>query len=208
MALPSARTFRPARRGALAGLFTLTALATLTAGCGFQLRGSANLPFETLFVNTPPNSALGNEIKRNVRAGTATRVVDDPREAQARFELPQEARGKEILSYNSAGRVREYALLYTVGFRIHDGKGRDLIPLTTIALRREVSFNESTILANESEEGLMYRDMQSDVVQQVLRRMAAIRLPAAGTAPASPNTPNTPDTPNTPGNPAVPSPRS
>ena len=153
----------------LAGMLAL-------AGCGFQLRGSANLPFDTVFVNTAVNSPLGNEIKRNIRAGTATAVIDDPKAAAAQFQLLSEVRGKEILSYNSAGRVREYRLLYTVRFQVTDGKGRDFIPATTIALRREISFNESAILANDAEEGLMYRDMQSDVVQQILRRMAAIKV--------------------------------
>jgi len=34
------------------------------------------------------------------------------------------------------------------------------------------------VLAKESEEALLYRDMQSDLVQQILRRLAAIK-PAA-----------------------------
>jgi len=30
------------------------------------------------------------------------------------------------------------------------------------------------VLAKEAEEALLYRDMQSDVVQQVMRRLAAV----------------------------------
>jgi len=161
------------RRLLCLGLATVPALLT---ACGFQLRSSANLPFATLFINTAVNSQLGNELKRNLRAGSGTVITDDAKSAEAVLDILAEARAKEILSLNSAGRVREYALRYSVTFRIHDGKGREFIPSTTIPLKREISFNESAILANESEEGLMYRDMQSDVVQQMLRRMAAVKI--------------------------------
>jgi LPS-assembly lipoprotein len=39
-------------------------------------------------------------------------------------------------------------------------------------------FSESHALARESEEEMLYRDMQTDLVQQVMRRLAAIKLPA------------------------------
>jgi LPS-assembly lipoprotein len=165
---------QPTRRLLLLG----SATTALLAGCGFQLRGSASLPFETIFVSTVPSSPFGNELKRYLRAGTSTRVVDEARLAQAQIDLVGESRNKEILSLNSAGRVREYVLRYSATFRVHDTKGKDFIPNTTILLKREVSFNESAILASESEEALMFRDMQTDVIQQILRRMAAVKLPA------------------------------
>ena len=69
-------------------------------------------------------------------------------------------------------------LRYSATFRVHDTQGKEFIPNTTILLKREVSFNESAILASESEEALMFRDMQTDVIQQILRRMAAVKLPS------------------------------
>ena len=155
----------------------LCAACLALAACGFQLRGSSNLPFKSLFVSTAANSQLGNELKRNIRAGTSTALIDDPKLAEARFDVLGETREKEILSLNSAGRVREYVLRYKVSFRVLDSKGRALIPTNEIVLKRDISFNESAILANESEENLLYRDMQTDLVQQVLRRMAAVRIP-------------------------------
>jgi LPS-assembly lipoprotein len=54
-------------------------------------------------------------------------------------------------------------------------QGRELIPETEITQQRDISFNESAVLAKEAEEGLLYRDMQSDIVQQLLRRIAAVK---------------------------------
>ena len=54
-------------------------------------------------------------------------------------------------------------------------QGRDLIEPTDILQERDISFNESAVLAKEAEEVLLYRDMQSDIVQQLLRRIAAVK---------------------------------
>jgi len=165
----------PRLPAALLRLAALLLAAAILSGCGFQLRGSSSLPFNTLWIGTAENNQLGNALKRYVRAGTSTQIAANAKEAEALFDLISEAREKEIVSLNSAGRVREYVLRYRVSFRVHDGRGRDFIPPGEIVLKREIAFNESAILANESEEALLYRDMQNDVVQQILRRLAAVR---------------------------------
>jgi len=145
----------------------------LLAACGFQLRGQARLPFETLYVAIPAISPLGTELKRNIIAGTHTRLVDSPDKAQAILDLISEEGSKTILSFDTSGQVREYQLRYRVSFRVRDARGRDYLPQSEIRLTRDVSYNSTQVLAKESEEQLLYRDMQSDVVQQILRRLAA-----------------------------------
>jgi len=105
-------------------------------------------------------------------------VVDDAKQAEAILEFTQESREKEILSLTGTGRVREFQLRYRVGFRVHDGKGRDFVPANTVVLLRDITFNDSDVLAKETEEQLLYRDMQSDMVQQILRRLSVAK-PAA-----------------------------
>lgn len=161
------------RRAALA----LTAAALLSA-CGFQLRGSNGqtaLPFRTIYIGLPDTSPLGAELKRYIRASASTDVVTDPKAAQALLDVLSEVREKTILSLNTQGRVREYTLHYRVRFRVRDGKNTELIAPTEIALKRDISFNESQAMAKENEEALLYRDMQSDLVQQLLRRLQTIK---------------------------------
>ena len=150
-------------------------LVTL-AGCGFRLRGTAEVPFETLYLPSS-DSGLALDLKRNVQAGTRARVVDDPKQAEAILAFTEENREKNILSLTGAGRVSEFQLEYRVGFRVHDGKGGDYVPLTSIALTRDITFSDTDVLAKEAEEQLLFRDMQSDMVQQIMRRLAASRKP-------------------------------
>ena len=148
------------------------ALALVLGACGFHLRGSASVPFETLYI-PQAKSGIGLDLKRNIEANTSAKIIEDPRKAQALLAIAQEARGKQILSLTGAGRVREYKLTYTIRFRVHDGKGGEFVGPSVVELAREMTYLDTRILAKESEEQLLFRDMQNQAVQLILRRIAA-----------------------------------
>ena len=148
-------------------------IAVTVGGCGFQLRGSADLPWDSLFVDLPNNNPLGAELKRNLRAGTKTRIVERREDAQAILQANAETRGKTILSLNSSGAVREFRLKYQFAYRIIDKDGKDIGAPAEMLIERDYSFNDNRVLAKESEEALLYRDMQTDMVQQIMRRLSA-----------------------------------
>ncbi|WP_323139855.1 LPS-assembly lipoprotein LptE [Massilia phyllosphaerae] len=153
------------------------AVAAALPGCGFQLRGSNGsytMPFHSIYIGFPDNSALGTELKRNLRAGNVA-IADSATAAEAQLVVLSENRGKQILSLNSLGRVREYLLTYTLSFTVRDPKGVELLAPAEISLRRNMAFDETQVLAKESEEALLYRDMQADLVQQIMRRLAAMK---------------------------------
>ena len=71
--------------------------------------------------------------------------------------------------------MREFQLRYRVQFRLTDEKNREHIPATEIVLKRDYSFNDEQILSKESEEALLFRDMRSDAVYQLVRRLQAAK---------------------------------
>ncbi|GAA4331938.1 hypothetical protein GCM10023144_21250 [Pigmentiphaga soli] len=146
----------------------------LLGGCGFALRGTATLPFKTLYIGIDDKSELGAMLRRYVRAGTTTQVVEDPRQAEAQLQVLSETRQRSILSLDASGRVREYELRYLFEFTVRDARGHEYIPPTTITLKRDLTFSDAATLAKDNEANLLYRDMQNDVIQQLLRRMSAI----------------------------------
>ena len=154
----------------------LPAAALVLAACGFQLRGSATVPFNTIYI---PNATggLALDLKRNIEAGTQAKVVSDAKAADAILDLFGESREKIILSLTGTGQVREFRLRYTVNFRVHDGKGAEYVPRTQVRLTRDVTYSDTEILAKEAEEQLLFRDMQTDFVQQILRRLASADKP-------------------------------
>jgi len=151
------------------------AVSLALCACGFQLRGVQQLPFGTISLSIPPNSPLGAELARNIRTGTSTEIVTDAAKASAVFELMGEIRDRQILTLNAQGRAIQYSLRDRLRFRLRDAQGRDLIEPTELLVQRDISFNDSQRLSKESEETLLYRDMQTDLVQQLLRRLAAAK---------------------------------
>ena len=156
-------------------LFCLT--AALSA-CGFHLRGKAVLPFKSIYLNVPVTSQVGLQLKRYLKASGIV-VTDNAKDAEAIFQLLSDTREKKILTLNSVGLVREYVLYQRSSFSVTDPKGRVLVPPTEILLKRDISYNEQAELAKQAEEETMYKDMQSDLVQQILRRMSAISVTPA-----------------------------
>lgn len=160
----------------------LASTAMLSA-CGFKLRGSilgSNLPFKSIYIAVSETSPLGIELRRYIRGSGELEIKSEQSEAEATLDITNETREKNILSLNSQGRVREYVLYYRVTIRVRDSKNLELLSPTQITLKRDISYNEQFVLAKESEEALLYRDMQSDLVQQILRRLAAIKPVTTG----------------------------
>lgn len=153
----------------------LLVLALLLGACGFHLRGAAQLPFQTLYVDGG-GSQISTDLQRALRHGSNVTVVATPAEAQAVLQVVGESREKRILSLSAAGRVSEYVLFYRLSFRLHDGKGQALLPVQALELKRDISFSDTQLLAKEQEEVLLYRDMQNDAVQQVIRRLNAVKM--------------------------------
>ncbi len=157
-----------------AGLSGLSALA----GCGFKLREAPNLAFTSLHVGVAEGSLFGNELKRSLASLGALQLVSDAKlkqTAQVLLEIVQEQREKTVVGVNAAGQVRELQLRIRVKFKLVTPQGKELIEVTELLQQRDISFNESAVLAKEAEEGLLYRNMQTDIIQQLLRRLAAIK---------------------------------
>lgn len=173
--------------------------AALLAGCGFQLRQAPDFAFDVLVMNASPSSPLAAELSRSLASNGRVKVLPasamaaataaaaaPPASASASapaaaaqnqviFDLPQELREKIVVGLNSSGQVREFQLRSRIRFRLRTPQGKELIPETELLQQRDITFNEAAVLAKEAEESLLYRDMQTDLVQQLMRRLAAIK---------------------------------
>lgn len=156
--------------------FFLLGIVIALSACGFQLRGLvSNLPFETIHVTAPPGNPIGIDVERAIRAGTDTKVVGSPENAQAILQIVSTNNEKKILSLSVGGRVREFQLGYRVAIRLIDPQGAEIAPIDEINLTRVLPFLDAQLLAKQAEEEMLYKDMQIDAVQQIIRRLAAIK---------------------------------
>jgi len=156
-------------------LTLIGALMCLTLGaCGFHLRGFATLPFSALYVDASPASVFATQLRRVIGAGSQTRITNNPAEADATLQVLNELHESEILSLSAGGRARELQLRYRVTYQVLDKNKTLIAPPTEIVLRREFSVNDQDPRGQESEQALLYRDMQTDAVHQLVRRLQAV----------------------------------
>ena len=154
--------------------FFLAMTILVLSGCGFQLRGAYSLPYESIYLATG-DSVIGAGLKRQIRASGGTRIAENAADAQVAFQPVGELRDAVILSLSSAGRVREKRLRYRYAYRIVDAKGRDLVPQSYVELNRDISYSDSATLAKTQEEDVLWRDMENDLVQQLMRRLVTAK---------------------------------
>lgn len=150
-------------------------VAMALSACGFQLRGQAAIPFQTVHVEAPGFSAFANDLERAIRSGGKTRIVASRDQAEAVVQIVGESQEKHILSLSSGGRVREFELRYRIAYRLTDRAGVDLALPGEIVLRRDMTYDDTLVLAKESEELLLFRDMKTDAVRQMLRRLSVAK---------------------------------
>lgn len=146
------------------------------AGCGFKLRGSQAFAFSRIAIMPNPGGAIAQELRRAFGAAVQVLAPDEPlTSAQLVLNVANEQREKVVVGVNASGQVREFQLRMRVRLRLTTAKGKEIIDDAEISQQRDISYNETAALAKEAEETLLYRDMQSDIVQQILRRLAAVQ---------------------------------
>ncbi|MGE0071793.1 MAG: LPS assembly lipoprotein LptE [Thiomonas sp.] len=166
--------FSPSRRTLLRAAASLLPAAAL-AGCGFQLRGSTNLGFDSLYIQGPDTSPFVIALKRRIAATTATRLTTDAKSAQAVFTLLGEAQTQTPQAYNADGTVAQYQLRDTVRFELTTPQGKVLIAPTELTQTSNLSYSSSATLAKANESDLLYRGMREELIDRLMFQLAAVK---------------------------------
>ena len=161
------------------GRVAILALSIVLFACGFHLRGEAHYPFATLFLDSASALPITTELKRSLEGIGSARLVAAAAGAEAVLEVNSVEDTKQILSLSGGGKVAEYLLTKRVLFRVHDNDGQDWLPTAEVLVRRSYTYSDTEALAKEAQEQRLWREMQTDSVQQIVRRLQAARKPAA-----------------------------
>lgn len=145
----------------------------LLAGCGFQLRGEAQLPFASAYVDAADASVLAPALRQALAA--QDKLAPKAQDAPVRIRLVDERREKNILSLSGGGKVREYRLIYKVTLKVTDDMGKELIAPVELEQQREFSYDDALILAKEAEEASLNRAMEQETLRQALRRLSYVK---------------------------------
>ena len=147
-------------------------MALLLSACGFQLRGDPAVGLRTLFV---PGGGVAQEIRRTLSSGP-TRVVTSPNDAEAHLRVLAEVREKNVHTITATGRVYEFELKLIVRYDLMvPGREIPMIAPAEAVARRIITASESAPIAKEAEELLLFKDMQAELADRILRQVAIAR---------------------------------
>jgi LPS-assembly lipoprotein len=144
----------------------LTLLLALTA-CGFELRGTADLAFKNLYMQGA-NLSINKNLVKALKVNGVT-VVEDAKQAELFLDLLSEQREQNILSLSGGGTVREFELVYRVQFRLRSPSSETWGAVQTVEIRRDYSYDDTQLLAKQSEEEALLENMRNAAVRQIMR---------------------------------------
>lgn len=157
---------------------SLVCASVLTA-CGFHLRGEAHYAFETVFLSAAATLPITIELRRSLTGIGSAKLVEKAADAQVVLDIVSVEDNKQILSLSGGGKVSEFLLIKRVLIRVHDNDGNDWLPTSEVLVRRSYTYSDTEALAKEAQEQRLWHEMQTDAVQQIVRRLQAARKPTA-----------------------------
>ncbi len=144
-------------------------------GCGFALRQTPALPFQRIaLTGFAPRSPLADELRRAL--AEQVQVLDSVNAAEIVLTALLDRRERSVVAATATAQTRELQLRLRFDYALATPGGRPLSPTIEMLLSRDMSTNESFALAKAQEEAQLFGAMQTDVVQQVLRRLAQLKL--------------------------------
>lgn len=156
------------------------ALLTMLAltGCGFQLRGQAQLPPElrVTYVQSASGITPPGSVSRKlplVLASHGVTITHDPTQATATITILRENSGRRTVAADRFDIKRQYFLAYDVAYRVTLANGQTLIPDEGLSASRTLLFDENRVLGFESAQGSLVDNMAEDLAWQIVRRLQA-----------------------------------
>jgi LPS-assembly lipoprotein len=160
-------------------ILIVSALLVLTS-CGFHVRGHSNEPvqlaFQSVYLRTTNESPFVEDLRKALTLNKV-KVAETADEATITLEIISEATDKQILSLSAAGKVLEYELRYRVSMSAYDNQLVYWLPTAEVSMSRTMAYDDSQVLAKEQEQALIYKEMRTDAVAQVMRRLSRAQPP-------------------------------
>jgi LPS-assembly lipoprotein len=163
------------RRKALAWLAALLATTTLLSGCGFHLQGSGSLPEGTrkiYIVTSDAVTPFAVELRRAIERSGGT-VTNTSAEAETVVRIQKDRGGRRVLSVSARNTPQEYEIFYSIEYSV-DRAGREVLETQPLEMTRNLSFDETQLLAKDREETIIREAMARDLAMLVTRRLQSL----------------------------------
>lgn len=136
--------------------------------CGFQLRGSIETNFDSIFISGGSEKFSKVLKKRFKQSGVR---IKNSEEAEKIVEIIESKYAKKILSLSGGGKVREYQLEYIVTYR-SKSIGSDWSEEIRLESTRDFAYDDDDLLAKNEEEKRLIMGMQDQIISSMVSQIS------------------------------------
>jgi LPS-assembly lipoprotein len=150
-------------------------LTLLTSACGWQLRGAADISqnLSPLYISAiDAHGELITQLRQTLKANRIT-VTEDSREAPYAIYILEETSDKRGVGVGNNALSSAYELTLKADYEIRT-KNSEYITKAAAFSARSFNYNSASIGSAAQEEALLRKEMQRELVQQILRRLNAV----------------------------------
>ena len=151
-------------------------IAITLSSCGFKLKGSYEIPYQTIYLQAAGESRVGRIIKRQIQRKSNIEIVQTLSAAEATINILEEVSTRAVAVLSNVGSVDEYELIYTVRYRIGQGQNSSSMQEEQIVLRRKITHSDLDIAAKSNEEDVLINDMASEAATGILVRLSRTKI--------------------------------
>jgi len=166
---------RRPRRGHWHAAALMAFTASVLAGCGFHLQGSANLPegARNVFIATQDElTPFAVALRQSLERGGA-QFAPSAAAADMVVRIRVDRTGRRVLAVSSTNTPEEYEISYVIEYTI-DRAGKEVVAPQRLELTRSFSYQASEILAKDREEQGLREAMARDLSNLVLRKIESL----------------------------------
>jgi len=166
---------RGTRTSTFAWLAALVAAAVLLGGCGFHLQGSGSLPEDGRKIHVVTSDEVtpfAVELRRAIERSGGT-VMATAAEADTVLRIQKDRGGRRVLSVSARNTPQEYEIFYIIEYSVQRG-GKEVLETQPLEMTRNLSFNETQLLAKDREEVIIREAMARDLALLVTRRLESL----------------------------------
>ena len=158
-------------------ILTLAIVILIPQGCGFQLRGSAELPVEMSrlhVVGLHGRDEFSTALTQLLRH-TGTELVEAD-QASAMLNIVHQQLGSRVASVDQQGNALEYEIFFTVTFKVNGVDNEFEVEPVTLTSLRDYLYDENRILGIARESELLRKELKRDMASRIVFHLQALNV--------------------------------
>jgi len=155
-------------------LISLAIILCIITGCGFRLRGAADIPKwlnHVAVISQNGNFELVAVLKSRLDS-YGIEVTDDPIRANFLLIIESSDYQTKIISVGASTNPRQYQMILTTAYQLQDRKGKIIKTPGIAVVTRQLTMNNDRILGSTDEETTLLREMRQDTVTQIFNKIS------------------------------------